>query len=298
MKYIFFYCAFSVFSVFSVFSQSAAVAKQAPLNVKVIAGDPVNGAMSNSILITGKDHAFLIDTQQTVNNANRVVEKIRETHKILSTVFFTHAHSDHILGAAVIKQAFPNATFITTPEVALEIQKNGEHLRQLFTKILADSKVQDTIADSIVVPTPIQSTSALDFEGNKIRIIEVKSGESESSAMLYVPKYGTLFSGDVLYHDVHLWLRDGKFEDWIKNLKMVKGIPGLKTIYPGHGSRSGPELVDRNLEYIDHYVKIVSSSASVKDAVEKMKETYPRYKMERILSLGVEKNFPVMHPVM
>jgi len=275
---------------FYLFFSSNAIA----LNIQVIAGDPVNGAMSNSILVSGKHQAFLIDTQQTVDNANRVVNAIREIHKNLSFVFFTHAHSDHILGATVIQHAFPKAKFIATATVTAEVEKNGERLRQLFTKILSDAKVQDTIADSVVIPSIISST-ALQFEDTKIQIIEVKSGESESSAMMYIPKLGILFSGDVLYHDVHLWLRDGKFEDWVANLLMVKGLPGLKTIYPGHGTPANTSLIDRNIEYIQNYIKIVESSKSVQDAVEKMKEAYPGYRMERILQLGVEKNFLKMH---
>jgi glyoxylase-like metal-dependent hydrolase (beta-lactamase superfamily II) len=254
-------------------------------SVQTVAGDGVNGALVNSTFIIGRHEVFLVDTQLTENNAKRVVLAIQKTNKVLTTVFLTHGHPDHILGASTIREAFPKAKFIATESVALDIRRNGEKLRRLFSKIMKDSKSTDQIAATIVVPEIIPSNE-IEVDGLKLKVIPLQSGESESAAMIYISESGTLISGDVFYNKVHLWLRDGKFTEWIKNIELVKRISGLKTIYPGHGEKSDLSVIGENINYIENFEKTMSVSSSAEEVVRAMKKIYPHYKMDRNLQFA------------
>jgi len=55
----------------------------------------------NSVVIEGEHEVMLVDAQLTRTNAERVLEKIKETKKPLSIVYITHEHADHFLGLEV-----------------------------------------------------------------------------------------------------------------------------------------------------------------------------------------------------
>ena len=246
--------------------------------------------MANSILLVGNHGVFLIDAQKTVNNTKKLIDQIRETHLPLTQVFFTHAHPDHILGAALLKKAFPNAKFVSTESVSADIRNNGETLRLLITKILSDAKANDQIASSVVIPEAIKKNE-INFEGSRLKVIEVKAGESGTAAMIYLPEEGALIAGDVLYNKVHLWLRDGKVKEWIENLGVVKTLPGLKVIYPGHGESSDPTLVDADIQYLHDFNLSTENSKSAEEAITKMKKLYPDFKMDGFLTIAAKQFF-------
>ena len=77
---------------------------------------------SNSVLVTGKKEAFLVDTLFVKEDATRLVEQIKATGKELTTIVITHAHPDHYFGLPIVQKGFPNAKVYAGP-VTVEFQK-------------------------------------------------------------------------------------------------------------------------------------------------------------------------------
>ena len=54
-------------------------------------------------------------------------------------------------------------------------------------------------------------------------------------------------------------------------------------------------LVDKNIEYIQNYEKIVHTEKVMTQALLKMKQLYPNYQMERFLNYSLSKYYGPFH---
>jgi glyoxylase-like metal-dependent hydrolase (beta-lactamase superfamily II) len=96
----------------------------AALTIQVYSA-PEAAATVNSVLIAGSKEAILVDTQMVKAEAEKVVEMVKQSGKTLTTVLISHPHPDHLLGAAVIQAAFPEAKFVSSAKVAAAIEGSG-----------------------------------------------------------------------------------------------------------------------------------------------------------------------------
>src|SRR6266513_1565013 len=78
---------------------------------------------TNSVIIEGTHEVMLVDAQLTKNNAERVLQQIKEIKKPLSIVYITHEHADHFLGLEVFREAFPRARIIANSSVVDRINR-------------------------------------------------------------------------------------------------------------------------------------------------------------------------------
>jgi glyoxylase-like metal-dependent hydrolase (beta-lactamase superfamily II) len=264
--------------------------QKSQVRMTAIAGDEEFGSYANSILIEGKDSVVLVDTQRTVLNAKKVVAAIQALGKPLTAVFITHAHPDHFLGAAVIRDAFPQAQFLATAGVVSALRQDADKMRVAISSLLKSQKASDEIPASVVIPQVLTGNS-IPFKDTKIEVLNIKQAETEEAGLLVLPELRTVIAGDVVYNKTHLWLHDGRFNPWKDSLKDLKKIKGIVTIYPGHGPVATMDVVDENIKYIEDFEAALKSTAAKADATEKIEKLYPHYKMKRFLTYAVETLF-------
>jgi len=247
---------------------------------------PENASTVNSVLVSGQQEAILFDTQMTQQQAAKVVEMIRQSGKTLTTVVISHPHPDHLMGAPVIRAAFPDARFVAAAPVAALIESGGEALRQAMVKRLG----ADRIADSVVVPNPLEGDT-LTLEGNEIRLVPMVPGESAAAIVAYIPSLKALIANDVVYNDVHLWLRERRYDGWKENLATLKTLGEIETVYPGHGQSGGPELIDSTRQYIDEFIAAAELVQNAAGTIQAMRAKYPAHKCGYCLKFAAEARF-------
>ena len=101
---------------------SAFAGNQPSLSIRVFTSQD-DQFWTNSVMIEGVHEVMLVDAQLTKTNAERVLQKIKETHKPLSLIYITHEHADHFLGLEVFKEAYPEVRIIANSEVVDRINK-------------------------------------------------------------------------------------------------------------------------------------------------------------------------------
>src|SRR4051812_31755601 len=116
---------------------AAPAAADTKLTATVYTASP-SGFQVNSTLVAGDKEAVLIDGQFSLADAHRLVAMILESKKTLTTVYVTHWHPDHYFGLVVIKQAFPKAKFVATPESLKEIKKTWAAKVKQWSPIFGD----------------------------------------------------------------------------------------------------------------------------------------------------------------
>ena len=235
----------------------------------------------NSHLIVGAHEALLVDAQFTRSEAKKVVEMVRESGRDLKTIFITHGHPDHYLGLEILTKKFPQAQVLATAEVIKDIQQTAPGKLDYWKPIY-----KSDLADSFVVPTAVQ-TDSLTLEGEKIQIVKLGAGESESAAALYIPSLQTLVSGDLAYNKVHLWLAEDRPEGWLKNLDNIQNVGPIQTVLPGHGPAGSAEILKVDAEYIKTFLALTKPGAQKETALKNLKALYPDYKLPVIADLSV-----------
>ena len=190
----------------------------------------------NSVIIEGSHEVMLVDAQLTKTNAERVLQKIKETKKPLSIIYITHEHADHFLGLEVFKEAYPRVRIIATPAVVDRINKVYLEKVDKWKKILGPG------ATSHVVPIGKFDGNFIEFESSKIEVFKNIQGDTDENTMLWIPGQRILIAGDVVVNDMHVYTAetDGKARGkWLDSLNKIReSKPSL--VIPGHSKVGAP----------------------------------------------------------
>src|SRR5690606_15570620 len=149
-----------LFSVGTATAQVEQVTQNGDLSLEVYTSPPYGYAVT-SALVFGSEEVLLIDPQFLLSEAGNVVDLIRASGKRLSLIYSTHAHPDHFLGVAAIKEAFPDARYVALPEVRERIATAWPGRRNFW---------YPTYGDELPSETPIMpealSAPELHFDGH------------------------------------------------------------------------------------------------------------------------------------
>src|ERR1700692_3299903 len=155
-----------VISLFFLISCASALASgQHAFSIKVFTS-PDDQFWTNSVMIEGVHEVMLVDAQLSKTSAEKVLQEIKETKKLLSIIYITHEHADHFLGLEIFKGAYPGVTIIATSAVVDRIYKVYREKLDKWQKILGSG------ASSQVVEISKFDASYIDFEGSRIQIIK------------------------------------------------------------------------------------------------------------------------------
>src|SRR3954453_19811307 len=97
------------------------------LTYTIIDGDfPAGVKNKTATLVTSENEALLIEAGFTRADGHRLVAAGLESGKPLTTGVLSHAGPDFSFGAEVIADAFPEARFLASPQVAAAMAKKYE----------------------------------------------------------------------------------------------------------------------------------------------------------------------------
>ncbi|MBN2402054.1 MAG: MBL fold metallo-hydrolase [Spirochaetes bacterium] len=259
------------------------------LSTKVFFSDE-SGFSVASVIVMGKTHAALIDTQWTLSNGHRVAAEILETGKILETIYISHAHPDHYFGLGPIAEAFPEAKIIALPEVASTINK------QMFGKV----DHWKTIIGPTNVPTKAVNIEPLEeeyfeLEGQRIEIIPKIMGDLKYNTVVWIPSIKTLYGSDVLFNQAHPFTCEITFEErkqWLKDIERLEKL-GAEVIIPGH-QKPGMPFDSSNYKFMkDYLIATEEELAKTKETSEFFYAMAMRFPEANLIFLSNEMNAAV-----
>ncbi len=228
-----------------------------------------------SSIITGEHDAILVDAQFQRNDAEPLVQKLRESGKTLRTVYVSHSDPDYYFGLDVIQAAFPEARIVATAPTVEHIKATMEGKLAYWGPILKDNAPQ-----KLVLPEVLAGDS-LSLEGQRIEIRGLKSAAPDRS-YLWIPSLKTVAGGVVVSSGIHVWVADTQTPESRKTWQStLAGIAALKParVVPGHYLGKEPAGITAVRYTADYLKAFEAEAAKAGDAAAlsaAMKQRYPQ----------------------
>jgi len=282
-------CSAAISPLFLISFPSVGASGQYRFSIKVFTS-PDDQFWTNSVIIEGEHEVMLVDAQLTKTSAEKVLQKIEETNKPLSTIYITHAHADHFLGLEVFKEAYPGVRIMATSAVVDRIDMVYQEKIDKWKKILGSGATSHAVAISRF------DGNFIEFEGAKIEVLKNIQGDTDENTMLWIPGQRILIAGDVLFNDMHVYTAEtdskarGKWLDSLQKIRELK--PSV--VFPGHSKVGAPLDASTAVDFTENYLLVFEKELkTAKDAdslVNTMKEKFPSSDLLLAIERGAKAN--------
>ena len=239
----------------------------------------------SSVLVTGQHEAILVDAQFGRTQAQAVVEKIRASHRKLTTIYISHGDPDYYFGLDTITTAFPDAKVVATPQTVA-------HIRETMAAKLAfwGPKLAADAPSATIVPQVLQG-NVLRLEGQQLEVRGL-DGPQPDRSFVWIPSLKAVVGGVVLSNNLHVWMADTQtpqsHADWLATLRSIQALKP-RAIVPGHmlpGSSTALQSVTFTQEYIRAFDVEAAKAKDAAALIAAMKARYPQAGQESSLEIG------------
>jgi glyoxylase-like metal-dependent hydrolase (beta-lactamase superfamily II) len=276
------------FVTLGVVAAGGAAAQTAPLTVKVYNADGASFHV-NSVLVSGKTEAVVIDSGFTRADALRVAANVLDSGKTLKTIFISNADPDFYFGAEVLKAQFPQAQVLTTPAVREKIQaKLAAKLAFWAPKMGANAPQKP------IVPDLLQGTT-LSVDGETIEV-RGTSGELAHRPYVWIPSIKTIAGNIAIFGNLHVWTADtqkaSERKAWFAQLDEIEALKPV-TVVPGHmapGTTLDASAIRYTRDYLQRFDVEAAKAKTGAELIDAMKKAYPQAGLGMALDIGAKVN--------
>jgi cyclase len=199
--------------------------------------------INNTGFLVGSRGVISVDACATERRTRAYREAIASvTDRPVRTLINTHHHGDHTYGNCL----FDTATIVAHERTRTEMLGFGPPGQLPFWTPVG-------WGDLALEPAFLTYTDGVTVWSDDLRC-EVRyvgsPAHTTNDSIVWLPERSVLFAGDLLFRDGTPFLLMGSVAGAIEVLETVVKPLGARTIVPGHGAVSGPELIDDVLGYL------------------------------------------------
>ncbi|MEP4766775.1 MAG: MBL fold metallo-hydrolase [Roseibium sp.] len=228
---------------------------------------------SNTGFVIGERGVLVVDGQGTPDLAAKTLEKIREiTDKPIKLVVLTHFHSDSALGAS----SFGASEIIASDLTRRMIDTRGKaDLQSSKVRFPALYSSFDGLGPVVLPSMTIASSMSIDLGNKDVRLMHLGRGHTMGDLVVWVPKAGVLYAGDLVQTRSSPYCGDAHLADWPRALDRINAFRP-KALMPGRGrSAKGPSEVASAVENTREFVtQLRDSAAASVDGNLGLKDTF------------------------
>jgi glyoxylase-like metal-dependent hydrolase (beta-lactamase superfamily II) len=228
------------------------VAHRLAPGVYAVLGDTGRGSEGrpNAGFIVTDQGVVVIDALASPREGRALLRTIRGvTPQPIRWLVLTHHHPDHTVGAIVFRRA--GARVIAHPDArTLASEAGPDALVADWVRVVGlDAMRGFQFADS--ADRSVSTSDTLELGGRTIVITHPGAGHTPGDLMVWLPREGVLFAGDLLVEDGVTMVVDGSAAALRRCLDAIDRL-GAHVVVPGHGAipRRPAALVQRTREYI------------------------------------------------
>jgi glyoxylase-like metal-dependent hydrolase (beta-lactamase superfamily II) len=239
-------------------------------------GDQRSFSPLTTTLISGTNDAVLVDPPMTTTQTQAVGDWVESSGKELTHIYLTHGHGDHWFGTGPLLERFPTARAVALPGT---IAMMAVHASAAVRDAIWDAQFPGQIPDVPVHPEPL-TEAGFSLEGEALIGVDLGHTDTDDTTVLSVPSLGLVVAGDVIYNNVHQYLREAAgdgIERWLRAIAEVEGLDPTSVV-AGHKDASrtdDPRIIEDTRQYLLDARDLLGRSASALDFFEQMLRRHP-----------------------
>lgn len=215
---------------------------------------PLNGGnIANTGFIVGDGGVLAVDTGPSRRYAERMLAAIEAATGGLPVRYavVTHHHFDHSFGIPAFRDA--GISVVMHRDAAAWLARDGAQVRENITALAGEAWMAGT--DLRMPDMLIDSDMEIDLGGRIVDLEVFRGGHTAGDIVVLDRATGTLFAGDLVFHERVPSLPHGDAETWRSQLAEISGWEWRRLV-PGHG----PPVTDRApLDLLAGYLGFVQS---------------------------------------
>ena len=186
------------------------------------------GGIANIGFIVGSAGVAVFDPGGSLNDGQRLRAAVRRvTPRPIRYVILSHAHPDHIFGAAAFQADHPEV--VGHERLPGMLAARGEYYRKRLAAAVGSES-----AGTVVMPTVlVRDRTELDLGGRKLLLTAHPIAHTDSDLTALDSQTGTLLASDLLFVG-RVPSLDGSLRGWLDVLTALKAEPARRAV-PGHG---------------------------------------------------------------
>lgn len=256
----------------------------AQIHVKSFLASEKSGLVGNYLLVDHNE-ALLVDAPMFKPDALSLIDTIKKIGVKLTTLFITHAHPDHYIGVSEIKAAFPEVHVVAQQEVAHEIAVNG---RAIYDKI--QKQFGENMPAPLIIPDSI-NTSTIRVGRTKLQILTFRDSEIDITTALWNKRQKQLFTADLVFNKVHLYMSSKRQNNWITQLNELEKL-GAVNVFTGHGGEANAEAIVQSRKYIEFFQKTLEETKDEQEITNRINAAFPGLRMPGYLKFSLKAYLP------
>ncbi|ABM32391.1 MBL fold metallo-hydrolase [Paracidovorax citrulli] len=259
-------------------------AQTAPLTLKVYHAD-ADSFNVNSVLVSGKTDAVLLDTGFTRADALRIAAMVLDSGKTLKTIYISQPDPDYYFGVNILKSYFPDAKVVATAPTVKKIEAT------LPTKLAFwPPKMGANAPKSVSVPEVLSgNTITLEDQALEIRGLD---DHLPHRSYVWIPSIQSVVGGVNVFAGLHVWTADAaSAEDraaWSKKLADIAALQPA-VVVPGHSAPGEVQDVSQvafTQAYLQRWDTELKKANNSAELIGAMKAAYPTAGLGIALDIG------------
>jgi glyoxylase-like metal-dependent hydrolase (beta-lactamase superfamily II) len=190
---------------------------------------PKSGAGGNTGFVIGSDGVAVIDTFQTPEAAQALLDAIRKTTPLpIRYVINTHYHLDHVMGNGI----FEKAGAVVMAQDNVRAWERTENLKFFGPTPKPEDKA---LVAGLTLPSVTYKDGVTLWLGDREIIVKVVQGHTGGDSAVIVPDAKVVFTGDLFWdYDLPNLIDADTQQQIASNGSFVKDYPDAAFV-PGHG---------------------------------------------------------------
>ncbi|MDB1124945.1 MBL fold metallo-hydrolase [Vibrio algarum] len=277
---------FTLLATSLLLATSAIAADINPLTLKVYNADPASFSV-NSTLVYGESEAVIVDAGFTKADALRIAANVLDSGRKLTIIFVSQADPDYYFGVETLKQFFPDAKVLATPEVRRIIEK------KMAMKLKVWAPKMGTNAPMKPVLPEEYALSSFSIEGHEVEI-KGTEGVLAHRPYLWIPSQKTILGNVAVFGGLHAWTADTQtqpqLDAWTAQLNEMLALDP-EVVIPGHmeaGTSLDASTIKHTAEYLTTFATAKANSKDSNELINKMMTSYPSSKVPLALGIGAK----------
>ena len=258
----------------------------APLSLQVYQAD-ADSFNVNSVLVTGKTDAVLLDAGFTRADALRIAAMVLDSHKTLKTIYISQPDPDYYFGIDVLKSFFPEAKVVATAPTIRKIEAT------LPAKLAFwPPKMGANAPKGVSLPEPLAGNT-LTLEGQTLEIRGLDDRLPHRS-YVWIPSIKAVVGGVNVFAGLHVWTADAASPEdraaWSKKLSDIAALQPA-VVVPGHsapGSARDVSQVAYTQAYLQRWDAELKKANNSAELIGAMKAAYPSAGLGIALDIGAK----------